>query len=108
MGFTHPLFIISGSNAPVLESLYEAYTMTILQRQFITNTKGLPIGILLPLEEYRLVEPILKQHTQIIDSDADKLKQMEQAPFDARFMADLSEVMSDFAEVDTEWWDTKK
>ncbi|KHD08843.1 hypothetical protein PN36_07850 [Candidatus Thiomargarita nelsonii] len=70
--------------------------MTILQRQFITDTKGHQIGIILPLEEYKLVEPILKQRT----NDVDKLKKMEQAAHDARFMTDLHEVMSDFAAVD--------
>jgi hypothetical protein len=82
--------------------------MTILQRQFITDTKGYPIGVILPLEEYKLVEPMLKQRIQIPNSNTDKLKQMEQAPFDARFMADLQEVMSDFAEVDAQWWDGTK
>jgi hypothetical protein len=72
--------------------------MTILQRQFITDTKGCPIGVILPLEEYRWVEPMLKQRAKRPNNDADKLKQMEQAPFDDRFMADLHEVMSDFVE----------
>ena len=82
--------------------------MTILQRQFINDTKGIPIGVILPLEEYRLVEPIFKQRTQVKNSDAEKLKQMEQAVHDSRFMADLHEVMSNFATVDAEWWEVNK
>ncbi len=78
--------------------------MTTLQRQFLTDIKGEPIGIILPLEEYKLVEPILKQRT----NDLEKLKQMEQATHDARFMTDLHEVMSDFMAVDAEWWEGRK
>jgi len=82
--------------------------MTILQRQFINDTKGIPIGVILPLEEYRWIEPILKQLKAVPDKNADKLKQMEQAADDTRFMTDLHEVMSDFAEVDTKWWEAKR
>jgi hypothetical protein len=81
--------------------------MALLKRQFITDTTGYPIAIILPLEEYQLVEPILEQCSQA-KSEADKLKLMEQAPNDARFMADLHEVMSDFAEVDAQWWEATK
>jgi len=72
--------------------------MALLKRQFITDTTGYPIAIILPIEEYQLVEPILEQRHQV-QNEADKLKLMAQAPNDARFMADLQEVMSDFAEV---------
>ena len=40
------------TNAPTF--IYEVHTMTILQRQFIANTKGIPIGILLPLYETKI------------------------------------------------------
>jgi hypothetical protein len=33
---------------------------------------------------------------------------MEQAADDTRFMTDLHEVMSDFAEVDAQWWEAKR
>jgi len=81
--------------------------MALLKRQFITDTTGSPIAIILPLEDYQLVEPILEQRSQA-QSEADKLKLMAQAPNDARFMADLQEVMSDFAEVDAQWWEATK
>jgi hypothetical protein len=67
--------------------------MALLKRQFITDTTGSPIAIILPLEEYQLLE----QRSQALRY-ADKLKLMAQAPNDARFMADLHE--SDFAEVE--------
>jgi hypothetical protein len=78
--------------------------MSILKRQFITDVSGQPIGVILPLEEYALIEEILEQHTQLLD-ETDKLHQMEQAVQDPLFMADLQEVMSDFAETDAEWWE---
>jgi len=67
--------------------------MSILKRQFITDVSGQLIGVILPLEEYALVEEILEQHTQRL-SETDKLHQMEQAAHDPLFMADLREVMS--------------
>jgi hypothetical protein len=82
--------------------------MSILQRQFISDNQGIPIGIILPLEEYRLVEPILKQHTEAKNNEIDKIQQMKQAVHDSRFMTDLHEVMSDFAIVDSEWWESNE
>jgi hypothetical protein len=35
--------------------------MTILKRQFITDKEGNPVGVILPLEEFALVEDILEQ-----------------------------------------------
>jgi hypothetical protein len=34
---------------------------TTLKRQFITDAEGNPIGVILPLEEYALIEQILEQ-----------------------------------------------
>jgi len=81
--------------------------MALLKRQFITDATGYPIAIILPLEEYQLVESILKQHEQA-QSEAEKLKLIKQAPNDARFMNDLHETMSDFAEIDAQWWEATK
>ena len=77
---------------------------TVLKRQFITDAAGNPIGVILPLEEFALVEEILEQQSQTL-SEADKLDQMGQAAHDSLFMADLRETMSAFAEVDAEWWE---
>jgi hypothetical protein len=82
-------------------------TKTALKRQFIRDTAGNPVGIILPLEEFALVEEILEQQSQTL-SEADKLDQMEQAAHDPLFMADLRETMSAFVEVDAEWWERTK
>jgi len=79
-------------------------TVTILRRQFITDAAGNPVGVILPLEEFVLVEEILEQRFPA-PSETDKLDQMEQAANDPLFMADLRETMSAFAGVDAEWWE---
>jgi hypothetical protein len=79
-------------------------TKTALKRQFIRDTAGNPVGVILPLEEFALVEEILEQQSQTL-IEADKLDRMEQAVRDPLFMADLRETMSAFAEVDAEWWE---
>lgn len=75
-----------------------------LKRQFITDTAGNPIGVILPMEEYALVEEILEQRSPI-PGEADKLDQIEQAANDPLFMADLRETMLAFAEADAQWWE---
>ena len=82
--------------------------MSILQRQFISDNQGIPIGVILPLEEYRLIEPILKRHAEAKIHEMDKIKLIKQALNDDDFMADLHEVMSDFAIVDSEWWESNE
>ena len=76
----------------------------ILKRQFITDTAGNPIGVILPLEEYALVREILERCPEP-PSEADQLDRMGQAVYDPQFMADLQETMSAFAKTDTEWWE---
>jgi hypothetical protein len=36
-------------------------TETILKRQYITDADGTPVGIILPIEEFALVQDILEQ-----------------------------------------------
>jgi len=79
-------------------------TMTVLKRQFIADAAGNPVGVILPLEEFALVERILEQRFPTPGEDK-KLAQMEQAANDPLFVADLRETMSAFAEVDAEWWE---
>jgi hypothetical protein len=79
-------------------------TITTLKRQFITDKEGNPIAVILPIEEFALVKDILDRRSQTTD-EVDKLAQIEQAPQDPLFMADLRETMSAFAEVDAEWWE---
>jgi len=76
----------------------------ILKRQFITDTAGNPIGIILPLEEYALVREILEQHPDP-SSETDNLDRMAQAVHDPLFLADLQETMSAFDKTDAEWWE---
>jgi hypothetical protein len=79
-------------------------TTITLKRQYITDATGKPIGVILPLEEFSLVEKLLEQHFPPLDQ-SDKLAQMEQALNDPLFLADLRETMSAFADVDAEWWE---
>ena len=76
----------------------------VLKRQFITDAAGNPVGVILPLEEFALVEETLKQRLPS-PATADKLAQMEQAANDALFMNDLRETMSAFAGADAQWWE---
>jgi PHD/YefM family antitoxin component YafN of YafNO toxin-antitoxin module len=73
-----------------------------LKRQFIRDSAGNPVGVILPLEEFALVEETLKQRLPV-PSTADKLAQMERAANDALFMADLREAMSAFDQADVQW-----
>ena len=78
--------------------------MPVLKRQFITDAAGNPVGVILPLEEFALVEGTLRQHFPV-PSTADKLAQMEQAANDALFLTDLREAMSVFGQADAQWWE---
>ena len=78
--------------------------MTVLKRQWIRDAAGNPIGVILPLDEFALVEAILEQRFPSVDK-AGKLEQMEQAVHDPLFVADLQETMAAFADVDAEWWE---
>ena len=79
-------------------------TTTVLKRQFITDAAGNPVGVILPLEEFELVEEVIEQRLPT-PGEAIKLAKMEQAANDPLFMADLRETMSAFAESDAEWWE---
>ena len=78
--------------------------MPALKRQFITDGEGNAIGVILPLEEYALVEELLEQRT-LSSGEADRLTLMEQAARDPLFLADLQETMAAFTEADAEGWE---
>ncbi|HEX9371924.1 MAG TPA: hypothetical protein VF897_13000 [Roseiflexaceae bacterium] len=79
-------------------------TTPILQRQFITDAEGRPIGVILPLEEFALIERTLEQ--RLSDRSVDeKIALIEQAANDPLFLADLQETMDAFAAADAEWWE---
>jgi len=77
---------------------------TVLKRQFITDAAGNPVGVILPLEEFALVEETLRQRLPV-PGTGEKLAQMEQAANDALYMNDLREAMSAFAGTDAQWWE---
>jgi len=79
----------------------------VLKRQFITDSAGNPVGVILPLEQFALVEEILEQQFPDTD-DVEKLERMRQAAHDPRFLADLNETMSAFEQADAERWEPEK
>lgn len=82
-------------------------TTTMLKRQYITDANGNPIGIILPLEEFALIEQVLAQ--RLSDSQLDeKIALIEQATNDPLFLADLRETMDAFAPADAEWWELQQ
>jgi hypothetical protein len=74
--------------------------MAGLKRQFINDERGNPVAVILPFEEYVMVKDLL-DHAP----DSEKLRLMEQAVNDERFIADLQSAMSEFRRVDAEWWE---
>jgi len=78
-------------------------TTITLKRQFITDATGQPVGVIVPLEEFAMVEALLRQ--QSLTGETEKIAKMEQASQDRLFMADLRETMETFARVDAEWWE---
>jgi hypothetical protein len=78
--------------------------MATLKRQFITDTEGKPIGVILPIDEYALVEALLEAPKEDA-AEAEKLEQMKRASKDPLFMEDLQAAMADFSEADAEWWE---
>lgn len=79
----------------------------VLKRQFITDAAGNPVAVILPLDQFALVEEILEQQFPATN-DVEKLERMRQAADDPLFLADLHETMSAFAEADAEWWEPER
>lgn len=83
--------------------------MIQIQRQFITDAAGTPIGVILPIADYVQVKDILEPvKTLPVTSEDAQLRLMEQAVTDPLFLADLQETMTDFAQVDAEWWESSE
>ncbi len=82
----------------------EKVDATVLKRQFITDAEGNPVGVILPLEEFALIEETLKQRLPSSDK-VEKLAQMAHAANDALFMTDLRETMDAFDGTDAQWWE---
>ena len=79
----------------------------VLKRQFITDAAGNPVAVILPLDQFALVEEILEQQFPATN-DVEKPERMRQAADDPYFLADLRETMSAFAEADAEWWEPER
>ena len=75
---------------------------TTLSRQFIKDSLGRPIAVILPIEEYTLVKPFLEGHDE---KDERKLHEIALAAGDPLFLADLKETMEAFEAIDAEWWE---
>jgi len=62
------------------------------------------MAVILPIEEYRLIEPILDRQGPDV---ARKLQEISRAASDPLFLADLEETMTAFEAVDAEWWERR-
>lgn len=85
---------------------------TTISKQFITDKQGRQLGVILPIEDYLRVEPILRQYEldhkdASLETEEEKLRLIEKAANDALFLADLREAMNDFKHADAEWWEQK-
>jgi hypothetical protein len=78
---------------------------TTLQKQFITDTEGKTIGVIMPIEELWLMEQAVQEQRR---QDALRLEQMRQAANDPLFLQDLEETMTAFSAIDAEWWERKE
>ncbi len=77
---------------------------TVIGRQFIRDVEGNAVGVILPLEEFALVEEALRQFAPVRGTE-EKLVQIQQAVDDILFMDDLRRTMSDFAQANAKWWE---
>ncbi|MEM7114171.1 MAG: hypothetical protein AAF614_17180 [Chloroflexota bacterium] len=82
--------------------------MLKIQRQFIRDADGIPIGVILPIEEFKRVENFLSQEDvdpSMQQQQARKLRLMDKAAEDPLYLADLEDTMAAFSEADAEWWE---
>ena len=77
---------------------------TVIGRQFIRDVEGNAVVVILPLEEFALVEEALRQFAPVRGME-EKLVQIQQAVDDILFMDDLRRTMSDFAQANAKWWE---
>lgn len=82
-------------------------TTATLKRQFIQDAVGNPIGVILPLEEYKRIAPLLGDEAYP-DQDSVMLQQIEYAARDPLFLADLRETMAAYEVADAQWWEPEQ
>jgi hypothetical protein len=73
--------------------------MIDIKRQFITDSEGNPVAVILPLEEFAMIEDVLEKQIKT-RSEVENLALMQQAANDPLFLADLEETMSAFHATD--------
>lgn len=71
-------------------------SQAMLVRQYIKDATGQPVAVILPIEEYALVRPILEEQGREL---RDKLHAMALAAQDPLFLTDLRESMRAFEAV---------
>ncbi|MEZ4635264.1 MAG: hypothetical protein R2856_09890 [Caldilineaceae bacterium] len=69
--------------------------MLDIKRQFITDSDGNPVAVILPIQEFALIEEALEKQTYARIED-DKLALILEAAQDPLYLADLDETMSAF------------
>lgn len=79
-------------------------TVTRLKRQFIRDAEGNPVGVILPMEEYVRIAPLIER-PPVVEGEAAALEQMAYAAQDPLFLADLRETMTVYEVADAEWWE---
>lgn len=77
-------------------------SQAVLVRQFIKDSMGQPVAVILPIEEYALIRPVLESRDREL---AGKLAEMQLAAADPLYLADLREAMTAFQTTDGEWWE---
>lgn len=82
-------------------------TITVLQRQFIRDAGGNPIGVILPLDEYARVASLLGDR-EMMDEETIKLQQIEYAVGDPLYLADLRDTMAVYETTDAHWWEPEE
>lgn len=81
--------------------------MLDIKRQFITDSEGKPVAVILPIQEFALIEDVLDKQIKNRTED-ESIALMREAIHDPLFLADLNETMSAFQAADIEDWEPKQ
>ena len=81
--------------------------MLDIKRQFITDSEGKPVAVILPIQEFALIEDVLDKQIRNRTED-ESIALMREAIHDPLFLADLNETMSAFQAADIEDWEPKQ
>ena len=81
--------------------------MLDIKRQVITDSEGKPVAVILPIQEFALIEDVLDKQIRNRTED-ESIALMREAIHDPLFLADLNETMSAFQAADIEDWEPKQ